>query len=81
MFPEELKDKIELTIGRKDTEFTYIIGELLIIKGTNVDCINPNKVIINERKKKLFYYSMANIITKMMHSSYTIYTINVHGIS
>ena len=57
-FPEELKDKIETTIGRKGAEFTYIIGELIRFNNTNLDCINPNKAIIKKNKKEiilLFY--------------------------
>ena len=38
-FPEEIKAKLERTIGIKNTDITYINGNLISFKGTNMDCI------------------------------------------
>lgn len=57
-FPEETKAKLESVVGTKNTEITYINGNLISFKGTNMDCINPNKAIVKKGEKEiilLFY--------------------------
>ena len=57
-FPEDIKKKLETTVGIKNTEITYINGGLISFKGTNMDCINPNKAIVKKGNKEiilLFY--------------------------
>ena len=43
---EEIKSKIEQTVGKKPLEIAYYNGNLINIKGTNMDYINPAKVVI-----------------------------------
>lgn len=49
----DFKDKLESTIGIKNTEYTYIPGQLLQFKGTNMSCVNPNKIIIKKAEKEV----------------------------
>ena len=43
---DEVKQKIEATTGKKPLEIAYYNGNLINIKGTNMDYINPAKVVI-----------------------------------
>ncbi len=55
---DDFKFKMEATLGIKNTEYTYIPGQLIEFKGTNMNCINPNKIIIKKSGKEivvLFY--------------------------
>lgn len=55
---DDFKSKMEATLGIKNTEYTYIPGQLIEFKGTNMNCINPNKIIIKKSGKEivvLFY--------------------------
>lgn len=43
---DDFKNKLETTLGVRNTEYTYIPGQLIQFKGTNMSCVNPNKIII-----------------------------------
>ena len=43
---EEIKKRLESTVGKKPLEIAYYNGNLMKIKGMNIDYINPAKVII-----------------------------------
>lgn len=56
--PNDFKDKLETTLGIKGVEYTYIPGELIHFEKTNIDCVNPNKIIVKKSNKEimiLFY--------------------------
>ena len=62
-FPEDIKDKIKSYLPTKTLEITYIEGQILSLEGTNMDVINPYKVLIKKDKKEIillfyqqFYY-------------------------
>lgn len=45
---DDFKNKLETTLGIRNTEYTYIPGQLIQFKGTNMCCINPNKILIKK---------------------------------
>lgn len=49
----DFKDKLESTIRNKNTKYTYIPGQLIQFKGTNMSCVNPNKIIIKKAEKEV----------------------------
>ena len=51
--PKNFKDKLELTLGVKNTEYTYIPGELIHFEKLNIDCVNPNKIIVKKSGKEV----------------------------
>ena len=56
--PASFKEKLETTLGVKNTEYTYIPGNLIEFPGTNINCLNPNKVLVKKGEKEiivLFY--------------------------
>ena len=56
---DETKLKIEQTVGKKPLEIAYYNGNLINVKGTNMDYINPAKVVIKLEKLDLIllYYN------------------------
>lgn len=55
---DDFKNKLETTLGIRNTEYTYIPGQLIQFKGTNICCINPNKILIKKSGKEIMvlYY-------------------------
>lgn len=55
---DDFKNKLETTLGIRNTEYTYIPGQLIQFKGTNMCCINPNKILIKKSGKEIMvlYY-------------------------
>ena len=55
---DDFKNKLETTIGVRNTEYTYIPGQLIQFKGTNMCCVNPNKIVIKKSEKEVLvlYY-------------------------
>lgn len=55
---QDFKKKLESTIGITNTEYTYIPGQLMQFNNSNIDCINPNKIIIRRSGKEVMvlYY-------------------------
>lgn len=50
---DDFKNKLETTLGIKNTEYTYIPGQLIQFKDTNMCCINPNKILIKKSRKQI----------------------------
>lgn len=74
----ELKKKTEMTMGIKNIEITYIPGNLIIFDITNMDYINPSKIIIKKSGKEIvvlfygeYYYEEDAIFIYDIHNKYT----------
>ena len=54
----DFKKKLESTIDIKNVEYTFISGQLIQFKKSNINCINPNKIIIKKSGKEviILYY-------------------------
>jgi len=57
-FPEELKDRCNTYLSRKNLEITYINGYLIEFKNTNISSLSPHKILIKSdaREVVILYY-------------------------
>ena len=58
VFPEDMKDKINSYIKRKDVDVTYIEGCLAEFEYCNLNAIEPHRIIIKTKQNELvvLYY-------------------------
>ena len=57
---DKFKKKLEAMIGIKNTEYTYIPGCLIQMQNTNIDYVNPHKIIIKKNNKEIVILSYGN---------------------
>ncbi|HHW69375.1 MAG TPA: hypothetical protein GX747_03465 [Tenericutes bacterium] len=63
-FPVSIKQRVEKYLPTKSLDITYIKGQLISFKGTNIDVINPYKILVKKYRKELML-SVMGIIMKM----------------
>jgi hypothetical protein len=52
-FPVSIKQRVEKYLPTKSLDITYIKGQLISFKGTNIDVINPYKILVKKDRKEL----------------------------
>ena len=52
-FPAALKSKVEKYLPTKTLEITYINGQIISFKNTNIDVVNPFKILVKKGEKEL----------------------------
>ena len=56
MFPSELKDKLNIKVGKSNLNISFTPGHIINIDKTNLSITEPHKIIVNNKVNTLIAY-------------------------
>lgn len=56
IFPSELKDKLNMKVGKSNLDISFINGHIINIDKTNLSITEPHKIIVNNKSNTLIAY-------------------------
>ncbi len=60
IFPSELKNKLNMKVGKSNLDISFINGHIINIDKTNLSITEPHKIIVNNKINTLIAYVYDN---------------------
>ena len=60
IFPSELKNKLNMKVGKSNLDISFINGHIINIDKTNLSITEPHKIIVNNNVNTLIAYVYDN---------------------